>query len=70
MPVMNGFEMTSRIREEEAGIDKAPIQIIAITANAMEGKAERCVAAGMDGYLAKPVKLAELERKIADHLLP
>jgi len=60
MPVMNGFELTQAIRFEEAthAIPKMPI--VAVTANALQGEAERCRAAGMDDYLSKPVKLDDM----------
>lgn len=62
MPGMDGFALTREIRAvEQASKTGAPIPIVAITANALSGEADRCRAEGMDGYLAKPVKLSDLK---------
>jgi len=59
MPVMDGIEATRRIRELEAGRLRTPI--VALTANAMMGTLERCLEAGMDDYLTKPLDISRLE---------
>ena len=63
MPRMDGFSATVAIRQRELPGQHVPI--IAMTANAMEGDRERCLAAGMDDYVAKPVRLAELSAVLA-----
>jgi len=59
MPEMDGFEATAAIRESERGTGRHQ-PIVALTAHAMKGDQERCRAAGMDGYLAKPIRLDDL----------
>ncbi|MCX8086548.1 MAG: ATP-binding protein [Rhodocyclaceae bacterium] len=68
MPVMDGFEATRRIRAGAAGEAAARLPIIAMTANAMTGDRERCFAAGMNDFLAKPVALEALAAKLAQWL--
>jgi CheY-like chemotaxis protein len=59
MPVMDGLESTQRIREFEGGRRRTPI--VALTANAMMGTLERCLEAGMDDYLTKPLDISRLQ---------
>jgi signal transduction histidine kinase/DNA-binding response OmpR family regulator len=65
MPQMDGFETTLKIRERER-LTGNHVRIIALTAHAMEGDRERCVRAGMDGYLSKPLNAADLLRELAE----
>jgi len=58
MPLMDGFELMETIRRTEPPGTHRPI--VAVTANAMQGEAERCIARGFDAYLAKPLRLTEL----------
>ena len=60
MPRMDGHELTRQLRVAEADSDSTRTPIIAVTANAMKGEAERCLATGMDAYLVKPVSIDQL----------
>ncbi|WP_146907598.1 ATP-binding protein [Arenimonas daejeonensis] len=60
MPEMDGYEMARALRDEEAKSNRPRTPVIALTAAALKGEAERCLAAGMDQYLAKPVSIPEL----------
>ena len=60
MPVMDGFDAARRIRDEEARRDGAHTPIVALTALALPGDRERCLSAGMDDYMTKPVRSAQL----------
>ena len=63
MPEMDGFEATAIIRERERTTG-AHLPIIALTANAMVGDEERCLQAGMDGYVSKPIDIRRLLTEI------
>ncbi len=63
MPEVDGFEATRIIRQKETGTGKR-IPILAMTAHAMKGDRERCLSAGMDGYIAKPICPTELAAEI------
>ncbi len=66
MPDMDGIEATIAIREKEksTGLHQP---VIAMTALAMKGDRERCLAAGMDGYLSKPIDLQQLDDLLAEY---
>jgi PAS domain S-box-containing protein len=69
MPGLNGYEATARIRQAEKASGRH-VPIIAMTANAMKGDRERCLAAGMDDYIAKPLRSAELFQVVEQFALP
>ena len=64
MPDMDGFELTRQIRAEEETRKGERTPIVALTANALKGEADRCIAAGMDGYLTKPLTLDRLREEV------
>ena len=67
MPEMDGLEATRRVRDDFPA-ERQPY-IIALTANAMEGDRDRCLEAGMDDYLSKPVKLDALSKALVNYLV-
>ena len=64
---MDGLTATSILRERERGGD-THVAVIALTAHAMKGDQDRCLAAGMDGYLTKPIRLQELDEVLSHQL--
>ncbi|MCP4151343.1 MAG: response regulator, partial [bacterium] len=64
MPEMDGYEASIEIRKREKQASKPPVPIVALTANAMQGDKERCLEAGMDDYLSKPMEPLELDKII------
>ena len=68
MPVMDGFEATQRIRAGDGGDGYCKVPIVAMTANAMRGDRERCLQAGMDDYISKPIDIAAVKKKLTEWL--
>ncbi len=65
MPEMDGFEATRCLRDPASGVLNPKVRVVALTANAMVGDRERCLAAGMDDYLPKPVQMPALQGILA-----
>ncbi len=70
MPRMDDFDATAQIRIDEAEMGRKPVPIIAVTAHAIEGFRERCLAAGMNDYLTKPIRRASLLEAVDKWLFP
>jgi len=70
MPEMDGYQATREIRKGKAGQNNKGIVIIAMTANAMEGDKEKCIDAGMNDYLSKPIEEGLLYEKLCQWLVP
>lgn len=68
MPGTDGYDATAAIRQAEKAAGRRRLPIIAVTANAMTGDRDKCLAAGMDDYIAKPIDLAELRDKLKARL--
>ena len=68
MPEMDGFEATERIRKGEAGEANARLPIVAMTAHAMKGDEQKCIDAGCDGYITKPIDRKKIEQVIRENL--
>ena len=68
MPVMDGFEATAAIRKKE-GSSGIRVPIVALTAHAMKGDREKCLAGGMDRYLTKPIRPQELDELLENYLV-
>jgi two-component system sensor histidine kinase/response regulator len=67
MPEMDGFEATTAIRKRD-GDGGVRLPIVALTAHAMNGDREKCLAGGMDGYLTKPIRPQELDQLLETYL--
>jgi CheY-like chemotaxis protein len=67
MPEMDGFEATGELRKREKQTGRH-LPVIALTAHAMKGDRERCLEAGMDGYLAKPIRAQELYELLENYI--
>jgi len=70
MPVMDGYEATRAIRAGEGGVLQPGICILAMTANTQPGDRERCLQAGMNGYVPKPINLELLRQAVGEHMGP
>lgn len=68
MPVMDGLTAVTHWRHREAELRRKRVPVIALTANALSGERERCLAAGMDDYLAKPFQRQKLVSMVSDYL--
>jgi len=69
MPEMDGFEATVAIRKKEKDRGNH-LPIVALTAHAMKGDREKCLAGGMDGYLTKPIRPQELDELLEIYVAP
>jgi len=69
MPEMDGFEATVAIRKKEKD-SGSHLPIVALTAHAMKGDGEKCLAGGMDGYLTKPIRPQELDELLEIYVAP
>ena len=68
MPLMDGYETTNIIRNDPARCTTPDVPIVAMTAHAMVGDREKCISAGMDDYISKPIRKTDLEKILAKYL--
>jgi len=68
MPIMDGYQATKNIRKYENNNNITPNQIIAMTAHAMKGDKEKCLLAGMDNYISKPIRAKELKKLLSQYI--
>ena len=64
MPIMDGYQASETIRKQDCGVINPGVPIVAMTANAMQGDREKCIAAGMNDYIAKPVVPEKLQQAL------
>ncbi|MEJ2212675.1 MAG: response regulator, partial [Gammaproteobacteria bacterium] len=64
MPIMDGYQASETIRKPDSGVINSDVPIVAMTANAMQGDREKCIAAGMNDYIAKPVVPEKLQQAL------
>lgn len=69
MPVLDGYQATQQIRDPKSNVRQHDIPVIAMTANAMQGDREKCLASGMDDYISKPIDLSKLVEVLESWLL-
>jgi two-component system sensor histidine kinase/response regulator len=70
MPEMDGFEAVAELRRRESDLPRSRTPVVALTAHAMSGDREHCLSAGFDGYLSKPIRMADLASAITDLVTP
>ena len=70
MPVLDGYDTTRQLRDPTTGVLDPGVLVIAMTASAMQGDREVCLAAGMNDYLSKPITAAKLEAVLERWLAP
>lgn len=68
MPVLSGYDATQRIRKGMAGASHTEVAIVAMTASAMSGERERCIASGMDDFITKPLDFEQVQTSVASYI--
>ena len=68
MPVLDGFDATRQIRDPYSGVKDHTIPIVAMTANAMQGDREHCIASGMNDYVSKPINFSKIQQMLEQWL--